>query len=452
MKNYGNLPQNLIEPEKQETHSLESGQEDEELISTIPSHFKKGVQRFNQGVYLLRSSSGKKKFLGLLIVLGIIFLIGVGSFIFYSWARFYLKPKTPLTTPAPVTQPAVYQSPEIKLIAEVRKSETEEVLSSAEFFLPVGALASEVIFEFKGLSLPVEMPTSTFAILDGLYKITSSVPPMFLKSAILKINYAESLVDSAWENFIKIGYFKDNLWTAIEESSLDTANNVVTTDLTSLPADTFALIVERARIEPVVPGPSIIAPQIPSSVDSDTDGLTDIEEDVYQTEKNNPDTDADSSPDGLEILNLTNPKANDSAPLALSGLINVYTNPSWSYTFFYPASWLIRALPETENRQIIIVTNTDEFFQVLVEDNNEQLSPKDWYLQKSPRVDPQTVKEETIGGLNVAWSPDGLNLYFGARDKIYIFNYNIGTETTANFKTTLQMMIKSFSLLSSESQ
>ncbi len=432
--------------------SIDSGHQAEEMISAMPARFKKGTQKIVQDARFKKPSSGKKKIRLFLVIFLVIFLILAGSFAFYFWASDYLQPKpTVITPPAPPSPPPVYQSPEIKLTAEIRHQETGEVLSSAEFFLPEGALAQEMVFEFKGLDLPAEMPTSTFVVLAGFYKISlvnNSVLPVLSKPMTLKINYAESLVRPEWESFIKIGYFKDDLWTPVMESILETVNNTISAIFSSFPADTFGLIVERVRVEPPVSLPPVIAPQVSSSQDSDADGLTDVEEAIYQTEVNNPDTDGDGVPDGLEIVNLTNPKVAGAVALSLSGLINVYTNPSWSYTLFYPANWIVRALPETDNRQIMVVTNTGEFFQVLVEDNQEQLSPKNWYLQKAPRVDPETVREETIGGLSAIWSPDNLHLYLGKGDKIYILSYDIGTETLANFKTTFQMMIKSFGLIS----
>jgi hypothetical protein len=443
-----NLPSDLTKPEENLASDNELIKPSEEIISTMPSRFKRGKRQVGQEIYSPKSS---QKRVYIFIVLGIILVLmaGVG---FWFWASFYLKPKTPslpseIETPKPT--PPVYQSPELKLTAEVREKEGGELLSSAELFLPAGALADETVFEFQGLTSPTEMTTSTFALIAGLYEIKTSVLPNLLKPITLKINYSESLINSSWESSIKIGYFKDNLWTPLTETNLDVVNNIASVSLSTLPANTFALIVERSRIEATVSKPSVIAPQISSSEDPDYDGLTNTEEAIYQTDPNNPDTDGDSVPDGFEVMNLENPK--NQGVLSLSGLINVYTNPSWHYKFFYPAGWLVRALPETENRQIMVVTNTGEFFQILVEDNNEQLSAKNWYLQKSPQIDPVTVKEETIGGLDGAWSPDGLNLYLAKGDKIYIISYNIGTETLANFKSTFQMIIKSFGLIQTSS-
>lgn len=418
---------------------------EEEIISTMPLRFKKGMQRGGQEIYSPKRSRKKHW----LVIIVIIVLILIAGFVFWAWANFYLKPKTPSLSPQPtMPAPAPYQSPELKLTAEVKESESGELLSLAELFFPAGALANEVVFEFQGMTPSSEMATSTFAVIGGLYEIKTSALPTFLKPAVLKINYPESLVDPAWESFIKIGYFKDNLWTLINETNLDTVNNTASVEFSFLSANTYGLIVEQSKIESVVSKSKlpVIAPQVSSSEDSDFDGLTNVEEAVYQTEPNNPDTDFDGIPDGREVINLENPKGQ--GVLSLSGLINVYTNPSWQYKLFYPASWLVRALPETENRQIMIVTNTGEFFQILVEDNAERLSAKNWYLQKSPQVDPTLIKEETIGGLSGAWSPDSLNLYLAKESKIYVLSYDIGTETLANFKLTFQMIIKSFGLIS----
>jgi len=158
---------------------------------------------------------------------------------------------------------------------------------------------------------------------------------------------------------------------------------------------------------------------------------------------NNPDTDADGISDGQEILNLTNPLEGE-FQLATSGLINVYTNTTYAYSFFYPSSWLARAIPETGNQEVLVITNTGEFFSITVENNPERLSPAEWYLRQSPNIEEDLLYSVVINEQTAVWNPERSTVYITKDDRVYILSYNIGTEREANFKTTFRMMINSF--------
>lgn len=432
-----------IEKELEKTVEAEIG----ELISVMPERFRKAKKirpaKTRQIEAPIKKPKGKI-FIILIIIIVVLALIGGGAG-FYFWAKDYLKePKIP-TSPIfekPVVKPPE-ESPELRLMAEIVDPADQEIISMAELFFPTGALEIGKIFELTGVFQPVEAPTSTFQYLGGVYKISPEIP-ILKKAANLKISYVSKLAEPSWESEIKIGYLKGNLWTILP-SFVDINTNSVSTALDIIPADTFALLIEQAKITPTIEEIQI-APQIFSSADQDNDGLTDIEEQVYSTNTNNPDTDADAKADGLEIINLSDP-THIEGTLSLSGLVKVFTNQKWLYSFFYPSSWLAKPLPETDMTQIMVITNTGEFFEISVEDNPEKLTPKEWYLKQSTQIDPKQVKEFTFATLDAVWSPDRLNLYIGKEDKIYILTYNLGTEEEANFKTTFKMLVKSFQFI-----
>ncbi len=200
------------------------------------------------------------------------------------------------------------------------------------------------------------------------------------------------------------------------------------------------------------------APTVPvityaSSSDKDKDGLTDMEEALYGTEVNKPDTDADGFLDGQELINGYNPKAAGSSLLETSGLVNKYENPIFNYEILYPASWLARSTDQSLN-EVIFQSNTNEYIQILVEDNPGQLGLVDWYLSQSPLTNINLLTQETTGkGYEALLSPDKLTYYLKAAaspDKIYLITYNIGDKTIVNFLTTFKMMVNSFSLTSGQ--
>jgi hypothetical protein len=187
-----------------------------------------------------------------------------------------------------------------------------------------------------------------------------------------------------------------------------------------------------------------------SSLDSDSDKLTDAEEDLYQTEKRKPDTDGDGFLDGDEVINGYNPKVAGGAKLETSGLVNKYSNPVYNYEILYPTSWLAR--PEDESLKVVLfMTASEEFIRVSVEDNPNKLDLVNWYLQLSPGSDLNLLeKKTTLKGYDALVSPDKLTYYIldpQARDKVYVINYNIGTLIQVNYLSTFATMINSFNII-----
>ncbi|MFA5188452.1 MAG: hypothetical protein WC460_03765 [Patescibacteria group bacterium] len=187
-----------------------------------------------------------------------------------------------------------------------------------------------------------------------------------------------------------------------------------------------------------------------SSLDSDNDGLTDVEEDLYGTDKRKPDTDNDGFLDGAELVNLYDPKAAGGALLENSGLINVYTNPNFKYQIFYPSSWLARPT-DSSLAEVIFQSATGEYIEVLAEDNPERLDLVQWFLKQSPLSDLNQIKRQTTKqGLDALINPDQLTFYLignASPDEVFVITYNIGTRIQVNFLTTFKMMINSFNLL-----
>jgi len=188
-----------------------------------------------------------------------------------------------------------------------------------------------------------------------------------------------------------------------------------------------------------------------SSADSDRDGLTDVEEELYGTEKNKPDTDGDGFLDGEELISGYNPKAGGGALLETSGLVNKYNNPVYNYEILYPAAWLARPLDQSL-KEVIFQSNTNEYIQIFVEENPEQLDLVDWYLTQSPLTSIALLaREKTRQGYDALLSPDRLTYYLrdeSRPDKVYLITYNIGDRTIVNFLTTFKMMVNSFVLKS----
>lgn len=196
---------------------------------------------------------------------------------------------------------------------------------------------------------------------------------------------------------------------------------------------------------------------LPSSLDSDSDGLTDIEEtQIYSTDPKKPDTDGDGFIDGKQVTESGtsgevalgyNP--NGAGRLSASALVKKYENTAYRYSLLAPAGWTA-AESDALKKNVLISPpssiSTGEFFQVSVQDNTGQLTPKAWYLNLNPGLEASRVTEVTVNGLLGAVSLDGQTIYLGKGDTMYILTYSTGTLSQINFRTTFEMLYQSFVL------
>ena len=392
------------------------------------------------------------------LILGIIVVLVLGGLIggVFFWYRKALideqkpGPPTPLenTGPPPHLNGEPEESEEKNLQVSIKDKEGK-LVGRAEFFLPAGAIDIELEPEISGrLPGPDEQFQGQYKIVGPIYEFT---PAKFdlLKSATLKLYYQKDLVDKTWEPDLKIAYFKAQQWRELTGRQ-DISKNLITTSFKKLPGDLFALVVLREKLIQETHKEEI-APHIPSTLDRDKDGLTDLEEEIYQTDVLNPDTDGDTYPDGLEIVNIYSPLTGPGVRISVSGLVSIYTSSGYDWSIFYPVAWPADVLPETEEREVIFTSNTGEFIEVAVQENPEGLSAFDWYLKQYPALDPAELKRTKLAGEPAVWSVDGLTLYMTQGDKIYVLTYNIGAATKLNFRSTFAMMLRSFRIPHPES-
>ena len=202
--------------------------------------------------------------------------------------------------------------------------------------------------------------------------------------------------------------------------------------------------------EPTTPGFDINTPQpLAQSVDTDSDGLTDTEEDLLGTELRRPDTDGDGFVDAEETMNLYSPFAGSGALLKDSAAVNTFLNDPVGYSLLYPASWLPRPSDDTRV-EVTITTSTREFFTLEVFDNPEVLSLNQWIIDNQTQVNANSLTSYTTRqGLSSLVSANELVYYIGVptQAKVYIFTYDPGTVTRLNFKSLFKMMVNSLSLL-----
>ena len=105
-------------------------------------------------------------------------------------------------------------------------------------------------------------------------------------------------------------------------------------------------------------------PELILAQDDDFDLLTNVEEDLWQSDPNNSDTDGDSYSDSEEILNLYNPNQAGSAKLFETDLIKKYIDNIYSYSIYYPSSWQENKIDD----QTMFISETGEFVQIIIQE------------------------------------------------------------------------------------
>ncbi|MBI5230197.1 MAG: hypothetical protein HY981_02795 [Candidatus Magasanikbacteria bacterium] len=233
------------------------------------------------------------------------------------------------------------------------------------------------------------------------------------------------------------------------QSSAQTGN-VPQTEITPLAAtsttEIASTVVSTSSVSTIQPLIGVIFPPktYTQTIDADNDGLTDIEETLYGTDSNKPDSDVDGFIDGLEVVNLYNPLGFKPVRLIDSGRVNGYLNPSFGYSLYYPGLWTAQSLDST-NAQVLFSSGAGDYVEVVEVDNSLKLPLMDWYKGQSPGAQtsdlkPFITKDKVEGVL----SPDGLTAYLPFGSTIYVITYNIGLKDQVSFLQTFMMMITSF--------
>ncbi len=180
------------------------------------------------------------------------------------------------------------------------------------------------------------------------------------------------------------------------------------------------------------------------SLDSDQDGLTDMEEVVFGTDSKKPDSDGDGFLDGSEVAQGFDPSQASGAKLEDSVNLAAYNNKHLSYVIKYPVKWLAKPTETTES-EVIFSGGGDEFIEVLVVDNPEKLSATAWYAKQVTGLKAEEVPAVSYGNLTWAMSLDGLNAYtVDSRDHLITVSYNIGTKIEASYYHLFQVALRSF--------
>lgn len=177
-------------------------------------------------------------------------------------------------------------------------------------------------------------------------------------------------------------------------------------------------------------------------IDSDSDGLSDEEELVFQTNPNLEDSDNDTYSDLEEIRNLYNPSGGGTLEDA-SYMLRYFSRVA-SYSFLYPRSW---DLSSTNNDYTVIIAAPDNsLLQVSVQPNNRMQTISTWY---ESTVGEASVNSEVQGdGWSGIMGADNMNFYITDNElvNIYVVSYIATINNKVLYPNVFQLLIDTFKI------
>lgn len=189
------------------------------------------------------------------------------------------------------------------------------------------------------------------------------------------------------------------------------------------------------------------APEPTSGMDTDSDGLSDVEErTIYGTNSNLSNTDGDSFVDLNEVLNLFDPATPAPSLLKDNLGITVYMDTEFAFEIFRPTSWTVK---QADEAGVIFTAPTGEFIQLLIEDIEDE-TLEDWYFTLAPDVNRSDVEIlSTHQGYDEILSPNRMTAFVKYQDlkTVYVISYNLSDQLEIQYRVTFEMMVNSFRVL-----
>lgn len=202
--------------------------------------------------------------------------------------------------------------------------------------------------------------------------------------------------------------------------------------------------------QPTIPEPEPVKPtpeplKAVNGIDTDSDGLTNVEELLYGTDFRNPDSDGDTYLDGNEVFHRFDPRGLAPSTLLDTGSVRILQSVELSFTMYYPITWNPVSAPTAQ--RVTFRSATSAEVVVAWDTKDLQLSLADWYQAQVHAVDldrlqPAVTKE----GYEVLIAPDERIMYVLAGSQIYTFTYGLGDMNSVEFLQTFKMMANSFKL------
>lgn len=199
--------------------------------------------------------------------------------------------------------------------------------------------------------------------------------------------------------------------------------------------------------EPVVqPEPVVPAGPLPG-LDTDSDGLSDVEELLYNTNIRNPDTDGDSFLDGNEVFHRYDPTGLAPRTLLQTGTIKEFTNAVFGLTISYPTVWTVTT--PAEGGVVFAPASGEASITLTVQPKDPGESLDTWYSRTASLPVRSRGSYVTKEGLSAIGAAEDRLVVLDGGDRAYLIRYDLGTALKIDYLQTFQMMVNSLIKLKS---
>lgn len=212
-----------------------------------------------------------------------------------------------------------------------------------------------------------------------------------------------------------------------------------------IPTEVATSTIEVATSTLATPVSLITPHSFLDSSDSDGDGLTDVEEELWGTNPANADTDNDIYSDQTELLNLYNPVGVAPQKIIDTQFVKTFINSQNNYSVYYPSGWIARALDETTNKEVLFTAITGEYVNVHTVPYPTTESFPQWFAANLPGEVLSIYQPfKNKFGVSGIMSPDKLVALISDGNNLFILNYNGGTRIDINYRTSFRVIVQSF--------
>ncbi len=177
-------------------------------------------------------------------------------------------------------------------------------------------------------------------------------------------------------------------------------------------------------------------------IDSDSDGLTDLEEQlIYSTNPKLPDSDSDGFLDGNEVFHRYNPNGTATGGTLLeSGIVKAYTADN--FKLVYPSSWTVSEKPTEEGKTtFVFLASSGESFEMISNERAEADLMKEYLGQILPNE--IFTETKTKNGFQMFASQNQLRAFVNLGSIRVDVTYDPGIKARIDYLQTFQMMLNS---------
>ncbi len=213
-----------------------------------------------------------------------------------------------------------------------------------------------------------------------------------------------------------------------QQPSSQTTQPTPTQPVSRPAVETPTVVEEPAPIKSETENP--FATEVVPGKDSDSDGLTDMEETaIYGTNPNLPDTDADGFLDGNEVFHRYNPGGTAPGTLLEAGKVTL-KQIEGTIKIAYPSVW------QATDSPISFVSTTGETISII-----RQMPLADWITAQGGQE--QVIKTVSKAGYDLYLTQDKRHAFLVVGDVALEFRYELSSKTTIDYLQTFQMMLGS---------